>query len=163
MPLVHATDFCLNRQTPLMSQLEVISGQPRTVSLHSPASLFSGWTALGYFGSFHSICSPWLVTTQARQLHNWLSMPFIGVISQRSSVCRYDHLFARVSEYLPQTESSTSDNASNNGTMNAALCKKIHRVVGSRLSPEDIQIGCGVHVTHLTVQYVLLFLFGPVH
>lgn len=77
-------------------------------------------------------------------------------------MCRYDHLFARVSKYLPQTESTTSDNTSNNGTMNAALCKKIHQVVRSQLSPGDIQIGCGVHVTHLTMQYVLLFLFGPV-
>ena len=58
-----------------------------------------------------------------------------------------------IADLVVVLESSTSDNASNNGTMNRALSKKIHDAIGgARLSPSDIQIGCGGHVTHLTVQ-----------
>ncbi|KAL1942606.1 hypothetical protein VTO73DRAFT_4846 [Trametes versicolor] len=56
---------------------------------------------------------------------------------------------------IKKLQASTSDNASNNGTMNRALSKMIHKAVGLRLKVSDIQIGCGAHVTHLVVQDIL--------
>ena len=59
---------------------------------------------------------------------------------------------ARLTHHLSHTGGSTADNAASNGTMNRALTRHIAVKEGIVLSAEELQVGCGGHVTHLTGQ-----------
>lgn len=75
-----------------------------------------------------------------------------GIVSKYSEfVCLVIGLFTHSNCFLPVAHAA--DNTSSNGTMTESLCHRIVKYLQSvQLEPNDCQVGCGCHVSNLTVQ-----------